>query len=230
MTQERNEIRLSSAVIFEELMISRNSLRRGNAQRVKNACDEIEKERSVISAAEVARRCGNLGPAYSSISNKGSQLGVYVRSRIDEQTLNKIDRNIPSDTIVDRIADPLLQTLVRDRESKSKWLTKENYGLRTLLKSLSPGIDIDGLLRSPSKQPQDRDFNQPQNLKKIPYFIEGSNALLKLVKHLIEERNYRQINGRLTINGKIILDASEFEQIRVATGLDIEQWRSRFLQ
>ena len=36
--------------------------------------------------------------------------------------------------------------------------------------------------------------------------------------------------GKITINGKIILDASEFEQIRVATGLDIEQWRSRFLQ
>lgn len=226
MTSEKCPIRQASAILFDEISRSRNGLRRSNAQRVKDACDEIERDKLGISAAEVARRCQNTGPAYSSISNKGSQLGDYVRSRINEQVLSKIDRSTSSDSFADQITDPVLQTLVRDRESKSKWLTKENNGLRTLLKNLSPGIDIDDLLRSPFEKFNGQKTGTTEVSELTP--SASSDAIIKLLKHLINERNYRLINGRLTINGKIVLSGNELDNLRMAAGLNIDEWNNRF--
>ena len=77
--------RRASDVLFDEVSGSRNSLRRENIRLIKEVCDWMEKDKVHISVAEVVRRCGTDGPAYSTVANQGSHLGEYIRLRVAEQ-------------------------------------------------------------------------------------------------------------------------------------------------
>nr|CBA28352.1 hypothetical protein Csp_A06840 [Curvibacter putative symbiont of Hydra magnipapillata] len=57
---------------------------------------------------------------------------------------------------------------------------------------------------------------------------ELSGLLLKLMDHMVSSRQYKETRGRLTINGKIVLDAREFRTYREASGLSEESWQARY--
>lgn len=220
----------ASDVLHDEIASSRSSLRRENIRLIKEICDWMEKDKVLITAAEVVRRCGTGGPAYSTVSNQGSQLGEYIRLRITEQAAGKA-ASAPggNKSLADTVSDPVLQARIRDTESKARWVTRENNGLRTLLKTLRPGVDIDGLIRRASEpsQPKPVKSASPAPLPG-PDKAELSGVLLKLMDHLVSSRQYKETRGRLTINGKIVLDARELRTYREASGLSEESWQARY--
>lgn len=220
--------RRASDVLYSEIASSRNSLRRENIRLIKEVCDRMEKDKAPVTVAEVVRRCGEGGPAYSTVSNQGSQLGEYIRLRITEQAAGA---GAPSgkQSLADTVSDPILQARIRDTESTARWVTRENDALRALLKTLRPGVDIDGLIRKASEPPQ------PEPAKSAlpapppsPDKTEVSGLLLKLMDHLVSSRQYKETRGRLTINGKIVLDARELRTYREASGLSEESWQARY--
>jgi hypothetical protein len=218
--------RRASDVLYDEVAGSRNSLRRENIRLIKEVCDRMEKDKVPISVAEVVRRCGPDGPAYSTVSNQGSRLGEYIRLRVAEQAANP---GVPgsAQSIADTVYDPVLQARIRDTESTARWVTRENDGLRALLKSLRPGIDIDGLIRKASDATA---APKPEllALSPGPDSNELRGLLLKLMDHLVSTRQYKETRGRLTINGKIVLDARELKIYREASGLTEEAWQARY--
>jgi hypothetical protein len=218
--------RRASDVLYDEVAGSRNSLRRENIRLIKDVCDWMEKDKVPISVAEVVRRCGTDGPAYSTVSNQGSQLGEYIRLRIAEQTATPRSTG-SAQSIADSVYDPVLQARIRDTESTARWVTRENDGLRALLKSLRPGIDIDGLIR---KESDATETTKPQPLTPSPGpdSNELRGLLLKLMDHLVSTRQYKGTRGRLTVNGKIVLDARELKIYREASGLAEEAWQTRY--
>lgn len=215
----------ASAIVYGELASSRNSTRRDNAKRLKEVCDLMERDRVVLSVAEIARRCEPHGPAYSTICNSGSRLGDYVRMRVDEQIANQPSQGKPSVGVAQAVADPLLAAQFRHLESTVRLLKRENNSLRGLLKGLSPRIDIDAvinkamngapLLPAPAEVP-------------APFPPALSAAILRLSDHLIIERRYELYKGRLTINRKIVLEVDQLEACRAAAGLDAGQWAGRY--
>jgi hypothetical protein len=239
MTGTSEEIRPSEK-LYAELSASGNSLRRRNAQLIRAACDLMEKDGVPINAAEVVRRCGPDGPAYSTIKNTGSQLGDYISLRMTEQLANaKGVRNVVRQDLADTVADPVLAAQIRDKESQVRWLMKENTGLRQLLKGLTPGVDIDNLLAKAVKgnaqllpalaASTQASTDAPGSTEKAgdaPKALKA--ALLHLLDHLIGERGYKELRGRLTINAKKVLDQQEVEAIQLATGLSAEDWQRRY--
>ncbi|WP_440965733.1 hypothetical protein ACL58G_06020 [Massilia sp. GER05] len=219
------EKRRASDVLYEEILDSRNSGRRENIRIIKEVCDQMERDRVIITAAEVVRRGGEHGPAYSTISNKGSQLGEYVKLRITEQAAALPQSPGREQDLAERISDPVLAAQIRDKESTARWLQKENTALRHLLKNLSPGADIDtALSRATKGQP----LIAARPPSAAPASDELSGALLKLMDHLIHERQYVEMRGRLTINHKAILDPRELSTLRQACGLREDEWKLRY--
>lgn len=221
--------RRASDVLFNEIFSSRNSIRRENIKILKSVCDQMEKDRVVITAAEASRRGGENGPAYSTISNKGSRLGEYIRLRINEQAASwpPSKPNPNEHNLSDTISDPVLSAQIRDKESTARWLKKENSALRHLFKSLSPGIDIDSALTHATR---DRSFTLllGESSRKPPADRSLNGVMLKLMDHLIRERQYIELRGRLTINHKAVLNPEEMEIYRHASGLTEEEWKLRY--
>jgi hypothetical protein len=214
--------------LYGEIASSRNSLRRENIRLIKEVCNRMEEDKVLINVAEVVRRCGEGGPAYSTVSNQGSQLGEYIRLRITEQAAGS---SAPSgkQSLADTVSDPVLQARVRDTESTARWVTRENDALRAVLKTLRPGVDIDGLIRKSSEPP----LSEPATsalpaLPRGPDKTEVGGLLLKLMDHLVSSRQYKETRGRLTINGKVVLDPRELKVYREATGLTEEAWEARY--
>lgn len=219
--------RRASEVLYDELATSRNSIRRENIRLVRAACDQMERDGVQMSAAEIARRCGENGPAYSTISNSGSQLGDYVRLRITEQAARRTPVPGARRSVADGVADPVLQAQMRDLESVKRYLTRENSGLRALLKGLRPGVDIDRLLRGDAKPTEARLTGAEKALPSVDVH-EVRGALLKLIDHLVGARQYKLHRGRLTINGKVVLDPGEVEALRRTTNLSDDEWGTRY--
>lgn len=220
--------RRASDVLYDEITSSRNSLRRENIRLIKEVCDRMEKDKVPINVAEVVRRCGEGGPAYSTVSNQGSQLGEYIKTRITEQAAG-IGAISGKQALADTISDPVLKARVRDTESVARLVTRENHGLRALFKTLRPGVDIDGLIRRASESPQPETATPSLPAPPTgPDKNELSGLLLKLMDHLVSSRQYRETRGRLTINGKIVLDARELKTYREASGLSEEAWQARY--
>jgi len=218
--------RRASDVLYDEIAASRNSIRRENIRAIKEVCDQMEKDGVQIAAAEVVRRCGPDGPAYSTVCNTGSKLGEYIRLRVDEQA-SRVKGKPNKGGLADTVLDPVLQAQIRDKESQARWLQKENDALRTLLKTLRPGVDIDGAIAKASKGGQRLLLSAPGPE------TEPSNeglpaALLKLMDHLVGGRQYCFIKGRLTINKKGVLDPADVIAYRDASKLSPEDWSSRY--
>jgi hypothetical protein len=228
MTTTPTSSRRASDVLYDEVAASRNSLRRENIRLIKEVCNRMEKDKVSISVAEVVRRCGADGPAYSTVSNQGSQLGDYIKLRIAEQAAN-LGTATRAQSLADTVSDPVLQARIRDTESTARWVNRENDGLRALLKTLRPGVGIDALIRKaadpPSTAPANHELPAPST---EPDKKEVGGVLLKLMDHLVNSRQYRQTRRRLTINGKIVLDPRELKVYREATGLTEEAWEARY--
>lgn len=221
------EKRRASDILYDEIFASRNSGRRENIRVVKDVCDQMERDRVAITAAEVSRRGGENGPAYSTISNKGSRLGEYVKLRMTEQAASQRQHLRREQDLSETISDPVLAAQIRDKENIARWVQKENSALRQLLKSLSPGVDIDAALSRATK-------GQALIFAREPSASGGSaelsGVLLKLIDHLIRDRLYVEMRGRLTINHKAILDPRELSTLRQACGLTNEEWQLRYAQ
>lgn len=82
MSEAVSPERRASDVLYDEIAASRNSIRRENIRAIKVVCDRMENDGVQIAAAEVVRRCGHGGPAYSTVCNTGSKLGEYIRLRV----------------------------------------------------------------------------------------------------------------------------------------------------
>lgn len=219
--------RRASDILYEEIFASRNSNRRENIRVIKVVCDQMEKDRVVINAAEVSRRCGENGPAYSTISNKGSALGEYIKLRMTEQVATLKPVASGERSLADTVFDPVLAAQIRDKESTARWFRKENTALRHLLKSLTPGFDIDGALARVAKgQATTLIENKAPSADSVSNELKG--LLLKLMDHLIGERQYEELRGRLTINRKIVLDPRELQVYRQTSGLSDDEWQKRY--
>lgn len=213
-------------MLYNEIASSRNSIRRENIHIIKHVCDQMEKDGVQIAVAEVVRRCGSNGPAYSTVCNTGSKLGEYIKLRINEQGARV--KGVPKrGSVADGVLDPVLQAQIRDKESVARWLQLENDALRTLLKTLSPGVDIDGAIANAAKGGQRLLLGVPKPSDSA--VSEGlATALLKLMDHLVGGRQYGFTKGRLTINKKIVLDSAEVDSYRDATKLNQEDWSRRY--
>jgi hypothetical protein len=216
--------RRGSEALYDEISKSRNSIRRENIRLIRDVCDQMEKDKVQITAAEVVRRCGEDGPSYSTVCNKGSLLGDYVRLRTVEQGARRSNKN-GRESIADTVADPVLQAQIREKEEAARWLSRENMGLRKLFKALRPGVDIDQILESARDGMPLQDSASATGSEGDP---DVGAALIKLMAHLINERNYGELRGRFAINGKVILSSEEFAAVRRGTGLSDEQWAMRF--
>lgn len=218
--------RRASDVLYDEIAASRNSVRRGNIAAIKEVCDLMEKDGVQIAAAEVVRRCGPNGPAYSTVSNTGSKLGEYIKLRITEQA-SRVKGVSRSGSLADTVVDPVLQAQIRDKESVARWLQKENGALRTLLKTLRPGVDIDGAIACASKGGQPFLLAAPVDSQALDD-KQVAAALLKLMDHLVGSRQYAFLKGRLTINKKVVLEAADVAVYRHGTGLTEAEWQQRY--
>ncbi len=212
---EQNQHR-ASEILYNELAASRNSVRRENAVALKRVCDQMEKDRVPMTVAEVVRRCGNAGPAYSTVSNTGSQLGDYVKLRMTEQAANMVPAAAGQGMLSDAIADPVLAAQVKDKESQARWLQKENTALRHLLKTLSPGLDIEGLISKGESRVILPESIQSE-AQRIPTDLK--EALTTLLSHLTQDRQYTVERGRLTINKKIVLNPAQLTALQRVIGL-----------
>ena len=226
MSDAASPDRRASDVLYDEIASSRNSVRRENIRAIKKVCDLMEKDGVQIAAAEVVRRCAPDGPAYSTVCNTGSKLGEYIRLRMDEQR-SRTKGTRRKGGLADTVLDPVLQAQIRDKESLARWLQKENDALRTLLKTLRPGVDIDRAIASASKGGQMLVLG-PSNSEKSLSNDGLPAALLKLMDHLVGSRQYCVIKGRLTINKKAILDPSDVIAYRDASKLSAEDWSRRY--
>lgn len=218
--------RRASDVLYDEVAASRNSIRRGNIAAIKEVCDLMEKDGVQIAAAEVVRRCGPNGPAYSTVSNTGSKLGEYIKLRVTEQA-SRVKGVSKSGSLADTVIDPVLQAQIRDKESVARWLQKENDALRTLFKTLRPGVDIDGAFANVTKGGQPFLLNPPSNSEPLAD-EQVAAALLKLMDHLVGGRQYTFLKGRLTINKKVVLEATDVAAYRRGTGLTEADWQQRY--
>lgn len=218
--------RRASEILYHEIASSRNSLRRENARLIKEVCDQMEKDKVPISIAEVVRRCGIGGPAYSTVSNQGSNLGEFIRLRISEQATNPSVKT-RMQSIADTISDPVAQARVRDTESTARWLARENNGLRALFKSLRPGFDIEAFINKTSDTAVVT-TTPPHTVLTGLNQNEVQSLLIKLMDHLVGTRQYKETRGRLTINGKIVLDARDLKVYCVASGLSEQAWQARY--
>jgi len=221
------DTRRASDILYYELFASRNSIRRENIRIIKQVCDQMEKDRVAITVAEVVRRGGDNGPAYSTVSNQGSKLGEYIKMRIAEQAASLPKSKGGEQTLADTVSDPVLAAQIRDKESSARWFQKENTALRHLLKTLSPGVDIDGALTRATKG-QPFALPAPQHVAQPAISNELGGILLKLMDHLIRERQYVEMRGRLTINHKAILDPRELQVYQQACGLSEDDWKKRY--
>lgn len=221
---EKVDVRRASEVLYEELVNSRNGPRRDNIRLIKQSCDQMEKDKVPMTAAEIVRRCGETGPAYSTVSNKGSPLGEYIRLRIIEQGALKTTSDLKK-SLADSVADPVLQAQIRDKEQTAKWVSRENQGLRKLLKNLSPGVDIDAMLEGANTAAKGP--TTTLQIEKRPLDPEVGAALLKLFAHLVG-RGYSELRGRFAINSKVVLDATEYTALKRATGLSDDDWNTRY--
>lgn len=226
MSEPTSQDRRASDVLFDEIAASRNSIRRENVRVIKEVCDQMEKDGVQIAAAEVVRRCGPNGPAYSTVCNTGSKLGEYIRLRVDEQA-SRVKGKPKKGSLADTVLDPVLQAQVRDKESLARWLQKENDALRTLLKTLRPGVDIDGAIANASKGGQHLLLAAPSP-EAGPSNESLPVALMKLMDHLVGGRQYCFTKGRLTINKKVVLDPSEVAAYRDASKLSPDDWSRRY--
>jgi hypothetical protein len=219
------ENRRASDILYAEIFASRHSGRRENIWIIKEVCDQMERDRVLISAAEVARRGGKNGPAYSTICNTGSKLGEYIKLRMTEQAASLPGSSGREKDLSESISDPVLAAQVRDKESTARWYQKENSGLRQLLKSLTPGFDIDTALTRATKG---HPLISPLGSCESHRNDRLAGVLLKLMDHLIRDRQYVQMRGRLTINHKVILDPEDLTTLRQACGLTDEEWHLRY--
>lgn len=226
MTTTQQAERRASDVLYDEIAASRNSIRRGNIAAIREVCDQMEKDGVQIAAAEVVRRCGPNGPAYSTVSNTGSALGEYIKLRITEQAA-RVKGVAKSGSLADTVLDPVLQAQIRDKESVGRWLQKENDALRTLFKTLRPGVDIDGAIATAVKGGQPLLLAAP-DAQEAHADKHVAAALLKLMDHLVGGRQYTFLNGRLTINKKVVLDSAEVAAYRRGTGLAEADWQQRY--
>lgn len=226
MTKTESKDRRASDILYDEISVSRNSIRRENIRLIKDVCEQMEKDGIQISVAEVVRRCGPNGPAYSTVSNIGSKLGDFVKLRIDEQ-VSVVKSNSPHRSLSDSVIDPVLQAQIRDKESTARWLQKENNALRSLLKSLRPGVDIDGAIANATKGAQSlvlglSDQSSDTSNEAL------ANCLLKLMDHLVGSRQYTFDKARLLVNKKVVLDANQTAAYRAATKLSSTDWSARY--
>lgn len=106
----------------------------------------MEKDKVPMAIAEVVRRTGKNGPSYSTVTNKGSLLGEYVKQRINEQEAALATPHRGENSIADTVADPVLQARIRDKETTARLLQRENNALRQLFKNMRPGFDVDGFI------------------------------------------------------------------------------------
>lgn len=226
MKQIIDQERRASDILYDEIAASRNSIRRENIRAIKEVCDQMEKDSVQIAAAEVVRRCGPDGPAYSTVCNTGSKLGEYIKLRINEQ-LSNFKGTQKRGSLADTLLDPVLQAQVRDKESLARWLKKENDALRTLFKNLRPGVDIDGAIAKSIKGGDELKIGIPTSENTINNEALAP-ALLKLMDHLVGGRQYSLNNGRLTINKKVILDKPEVSAFRDASKLSQDDWSRRY--
>lgn len=222
-----DEKNTASDLIFLQAKSSKYAKQREHIELIKNACDQMEKDNVRINLQQVVTRSGNDGPAYSTVAPKKSVLGAYIRARADEQ-LSKISaRDSISDSISEGIRDPVLKAQIRDKESEAKWYRRQNVGLRNLLANLSPGLDVDAIIRGTTPSPSTAvQKNLLEDHSKIS--IELKSVIIKILDHLVGSRNYKEIRGKLTINSKIILDSQDMNILRAATGLTESQWNSRY--
>lgn len=226
MKEPASQERRASDVLYDEISSSRNSIRRQNIRVIKDVCDQMERDGVQIAAAEVVRRCGSDGPAYSTVCNTGSKLGEYIRLRVNEQT-SRARGKTKSKSLADTVLDPVLQAQIRDKESLARWLQKENDALRTLLKTLRPGVDIDGAIANASKGGE-RLLLAATSAETKPSNEGLPAALLKLMDHLVGGRQYCFTKGRLTINKKVVLDPHEVAAYREASKLNLDDWTRRY--
>lgn len=227
MSESASPDRRASDVLYDEISASRNSIRRENIRAIKDVCDRMEKDGVQIAAAEVVRRCQPDGPAYSTVCNTGSKLGEYIRLRIDEQAASA--SSPPNKrSLADTVLDPVLQAQIRDKESLARWLQKENDALRTLLKTLRPGVDIDEAIAEASRGGQRLLLGAPAAAGAASSDEGLPSALVKLMDHLVGGRQYVVTKGRLTINKKVILEPSEVNAYRDAAKLSQEDWSRRY--
>jgi hypothetical protein len=226
MNQPQLTERRASDVLYDEIVASRNSVRRANIAAIKEVCDLMEKDGVQIAAAEVVRRCGPNGPAYSTVSNTGSKLGEYIKLRITEQA-SRVKGSSRSGSLADTVVDPVLQAQIRDKESVARWLQKENDALRTLFKTLRPGIDIDSAIANATRGGQPFLLASPSE-PEAHADKHVAAALLKLMDHLVGGRQYAFMKGRLTINKKVVLEATEVSAYRRGTGLSDADWQQRY--
>lgn len=226
MTKTESKDRRASDILYDEISASRNSIRRENIRLIKNVCEQMEKDGIQISVAEVVRRCGPDGPAYSTVSNIGSKLGDFVKLRIDEQ-VSFVKSNSAHRSLSDSVIDPVLQAQIRDKESTARWLQKENSALRSLLKSLRPGVDIDGAIANATKGAQMLVLG-PSDQSCDASNETLANCLLKLMDHLVGSRQYTFDKGRLLVNKKVVLDAHQTAAFSAATKLSSTDWSARY--
>lgn len=226
MSEAASPDRRASDVLYDEVAASRNSIRRENIRVIKEVCDLMEKDGVQIAAAEVVRRCGPDGPAYSTVCNTGSKLGEYIRLRVVEQ-VSRATGKFKKGSLADTVLDPVLQAQIRDKEGLARWLQKENDALRTLLKTLRPGVDIDAAIANASKGGQRLLLGAPAPEGR-PSNEGLPSALLKLMDHLVGGRQYCFTNGRLTINKKVVLGSDDVNAYREAAKLSTEDWSRRY--
>lgn len=221
------EQRRASDILYDDIFASKNSVRRANIRIIKSVCDQMEKDKVVITAAEVARRGGESGPAYSTISNTGSRLGEYIKLRIVEQASMRPAAPGMERGLADAITDPVLAAQIRDKESSARWFQKENAALRYLLKTLAPSFDIDAALSRATKG-QSVPLFEPRERQSKGTNDELAGVLLKLMDHLVRDRQYVELRGRLAINRKVVLEPREYQAYREGCGMTQDAWRQRY--
>jgi hypothetical protein len=180
---------LGSKRILGRLRETENKQRKDTLMRLEAACDALDRTGTELSYVNIGRKCLEIykkGPLASSIANDQG-LKEYVKARQDERLISKETGRKPGRVgeiaaKIERIPDPILRAQMRRKHADYLECLKDLSNIRAALKLLTPGLDVDTIIRryranpgapiSPTPPPS----GPPSMIEEI----EGLRALLAL--------------------------------------------------
>lgn len=205
--EEKDELYVSIASISE------NRRHRQSLDRVKEACDFLDKNKAPITPTSVGRYCESKwgGPKAQSIRNANQTLFAYLKARMSSQTVpaRKKDGNYEP-PISDEIVRAYVTLIKTERDEALRAKNRIINGLRSI-----PGIDIDTLISTGFKEPRGNSAAH-QELPAV-----AKQAIKKILDPLIVERFGLELYRdrlRHTVTKEVLLDKAEIESIRSLLG------------
>lgn len=193
-----------------------NPRQRESLDRIKAACDYLEKQKVKLTPAAIERYCLDRdwdGPKAQSIRNSKDVLLKYLKLRVSHQVLleprQRNERGAP--VIVDETLRAYVQLLEEERDQAVASNARIEKGLRSI-----PGLRVDELLLGKVAQ----DPVGCHHLGAPPQLSEAVSRLLD--PHLLSKVGLELFKGRIRglLTKEVLLEKDHVSALRALAGYD----------